>query len=530
MIVKLIILFGILPLCVPVTIRINPVKIIEYKKSTSSASTNGNFTNITYISSEDEEHNNGIITQEESEYVEEKDITEYSYDYSFENYQDYEITSEEYTTEEDKGKTSIDDYNKRNKPVIMEDGKVIVNRFNSQMSKNSTSVIPLYGTSTSYSGYFLVNEQFGAHLFFWFFLSDTNAANAPLIVWLQGQPDSSVLIGFFKEHGPYFLDHDGILRKRDYAWCREFNVLYIDHCIPCGFSYANFENGSTTDIGSSSDYVYEALTQFYEIFEEFADNDLYLAGEYGCSKIIPIICETIHSQNKNKKKMNLKGAIIGSGLFNINVMVNYGKFWLHSGLADINIMRNIGYLEETIRGYIRSDFEEDVLNYFRNYIFVKLSERDFNSAFDIRYVNASMNDKFQYLVAEPLFRKWIHVGNRTYYEGHSYLSLQMLKETKDYVPELLQHYKMLYYNGQFDTLFPYYHTSKYLETLGWLGLEDWYQSTRKKWYVHDRLIGYTKKHKTLTQVLVRNAGHMVGQTQPQSLFYLVKWFINDLFT
>lgn len=48
----------------------------------------------------------------------------------------------------------------------------------------------------SYAGYFTVNKQFDSNTFFWFFPAQTDSENAPVLLWLQGGPGASSLIGF----------------------------------------------------------------------------------------------------------------------------------------------------------------------------------------------------------------------------------------------------------------------------------------------------------------------------------------------
>lgn len=524
--------FTIFHLCRSVLINIRPIKIIKYvKQSTVTfANTTSRYDDFadhldSSNATENIEDHPDYIYDDKTESTGEGSGEEADYDY-------YDTTTDD--LESDDADACEDEQcqlqAKRSRPVVTPGGTVL-NPYNIEASKNASYVTPLYGNTPSYSGYLSINERYGAYLFFWFFYSESNPSTAPIIIWLQGQPGTSVLVGFFEEHGPYYIDQDGVIRRREYTWIREFNVLYLDHCIPCGFSFAEKDEGETQTLEASAEAVYQALQQFFGVFTEFSNNEVYLAGEYGCGKIIPVICLTIHSRNQNSAviPVNLKGAMIGSAMVDVNYMVNYGQIWFHWGLADPYIKQNLGYLEEIARGYIRADFEDEVLNYFRTHIFVKLSERDFNSPYDVRYINASLDDRVADFVDERLFRQWLHVGNATYHFGHKYLSIKLLKDVRYYIPELLQHYRIMFYNGQFDPLFPHYQASKFLQTINWSELDKWFRSSRQNWYVNDRLLGYSKSHRTLTQVMVRNAGHMVGQTQPEALFYLLKWFVRDMF-
>lgn len=46
---------------------------------------------------------------------------------------------------------------------------------------------------TSYAGYFTTNKQLASNMFFWFFPAKYGANTAPLVLWLQGGPGSSML-------------------------------------------------------------------------------------------------------------------------------------------------------------------------------------------------------------------------------------------------------------------------------------------------------------------------------------------------
>ena len=66
-----------------------------------------------------------------------------------------------------------------------------------------------------------------------------------------------------------------------------------------------------------------------------------------------------------------------------------------------------------------------------------------------------------------------------------------------------------------------------LQKLDWSGAAEYRTASRQQWYVGDELAGYVKQAGKLTEVLVRNAGHMVPADQPRWAFDLVSRFIND---
>jgi cathepsin A (carboxypeptidase C) len=63
--------------------------------------------------------------------------------------------------------------------------------------------------SQQYCGYVenITNGRI-ARYYFWLVMSETNPVNDPLVLWLNGGPGASSLLGLFDQWGPRLLDHD----------------------------------------------------------------------------------------------------------------------------------------------------------------------------------------------------------------------------------------------------------------------------------------------------------------------------------
>ncbi len=127
----------------------------------------------------------------------------------------------------------------------------------------------------------------------------------------------------------------------------------------------------------------------------------------------------------------------------------------------------------------------------------------------------------------PQTRKSLHVGNLPYNDGKEverHLVADVMQSVKPWVQELLEHYKVMVYSGQLDIIIAWPLTESFLTSLKWSGAGKYLVKDRKKWTVDGELAGYVKEVDNLTQVLVRNAGHMVPYDQPKWALDLIDRF------
>ncbi|CAN8097836.1 unnamed protein product [Discula destructiva] len=139
---------------------------------------------------------------------------------------------------------------------------------------------------TTYSGYLDadLNSASTMHMWYWFFSARSNASTAPLVLWLNGGPGCSSMIGLFQEHGPcHFVDGSSEPSLNEYSWNNYANMLYVDQPIGTGFSYGT---DSATSTVTAAEYVWKFLQNFYAAFPEFESRDFALwtesyGGHYG---------------------------------------------------------------------------------------------------------------------------------------------------------------------------------------------------------------------------------------------------------
>jgi len=166
-------------------------------------------------------------------------------------------------------------------------------------------------------------------MFFWFFPAENGAADAPVLLWLQGGPGASSLFGLFTEIGPISIDANGNIQNRPISWNQNYNLLFIDNPVGTGFSFTSNQNGYARSQDDVARDLYSALTQFFQIYDSYAKNPFYVTGESYAGKYVPSITYKIHQENQSpsvKTRINLKGMTIGDGLTDPINEYNYGDF------------------------------------------------------------------------------------------------------------------------------------------------------------------------------------------------------------
>nr|XP_018917913.1 PREDICTED: venom serine carboxypeptidase-like isoform X2 [Bemisia tabaci] len=155
----------------------------------------------------------------------------------------------------------------------------------------------------------------------------------PLLLWLQGGPGASSLIGLFLELGPLSVRNEsGIfkVRKNEYTWGKEFSLLFIDQPVGTGFSFTDNSDGYAKNLTMSSDQLYDALTQFFAIHGDYEENPFYITGE------------------------SYAGIAVGNGFTDPSSMLYYSKYLFQLGLIDINARTTMEKIEEYTKSLIES--------------------------------------------------------------------------------------------------------------------------------------------------------------------------------
>jgi carboxypeptidase C (cathepsin A) len=111
----------------------------------------------------------------------------------------------------------------------------------------------------------------GKGLHYVFIESLSKPSSDPILIWFNGGPGCSSLLGMFEENGPYIID-DGetMIKPNPYPWNQEANLLYIESPAGVGFSFGQSPEEIIihTDVTQSVD-AFAGLQDFYMAFPAY---------------------------------------------------------------------------------------------------------------------------------------------------------------------------------------------------------------------------------------------------------------------
>ncbi|KAF5282411.1 hypothetical protein FQR65_LT14305 [Abscondita terminalis] len=363
----------------------------------------------------------------------------------------------------------------------------------------------------SYAGYFTVDKRFNSNLFFWFFPSETDYENAPVLLWLNGGPGASSLIGALIIHGPYEVADELKLKKKEYYWSKTHSVVYIDNPVGTGFSFTD-EDGYTRNQTIVGEHLYQALLQFFQMFPELQKNDFFITGESHAGKYVPAISYHIMKQNPSaSQKINLKGLAIGNGFCDPENQMGFGEYLYQLGLIDSHGKALIQEKVDEITELIQKEKWDDAYILVNNLIHGELDKptlftnlTGFTNLYNLLEINDTVEVNMKKYVHVPRFRAALHVGNQTFSDGRKVLkalSTDFLQPATPHLTALLEQYKVLFYSGQFDILIAYPFTINFLEKMKFKDSEAYKSAQRHIWMIDGDVAGYVKEAGNIMDIM-----------------------------
>ncbi|OBS77858.1 hypothetical protein A6R68_19753, partial [Neotoma lepida] len=101
-----------------------------------------------------------------------------------------------------------------------------------------------------------------------------------------------------------------------------------------------------------------------------------------------------------------------------------------------------------------------------------------------------LEDKGYYekFLSLPQVREAIHVGNQTFSDGvevEKYLREDTMQSVKSWLAEIMDHYKVLLYNGQLDIIVAAALTERSLMAMDWKGSQEYRKAKKIVWKIFE---------------------------------------------
>jgi cathepsin A (carboxypeptidase C) len=403
--------------------------------------------------------------------------------------------------------------------------------------------LPGYGVpkEKQISGHLTVNEKCGDNLFFWFFESRSNPADDPLVIWLNGGPGSSSMLGLFAENGPYKINDDLSLAENPYSWNSFANFLVIDQPAGTGLSYvekSQDDNCYTKTEAKATRQLLDGLLQFFARWPEYRRNDLYVFGESFAGRYIPMLAHAILEHHQHgEATINLKGIGIGDGWVAPLIQeATYGDYAYAHGLIDAEQKKKVddlyGCCEIAVKesGPVASAEADKICNKIEEYI---VEASGGTNVYDVRTTGEYSFPTIARYLDQDSVRAALHVSPLVgpWKDSSSIVARILERGEQDSAahlfPRLFEQLRVLIYNGIYDMDCNFMGTDKWLASLHWTQGKEFNHMARKPWKEGNTVLGQYRQCGNLSQVLVNGAGHLVPMDQPETALKMLRIFLKQ---
>ena len=181
--------------------------------------------------------------------------------------------------------------------------------------------LPRYGKlrTPQWSGFLNAsNAKTGTYLHYWFAAqNDKPCDDCPVVLWLNGGPGASSVLGMLQEQGPLLIGADGNLFDNPYAWTKVANLLVVESPAGVGYSYCvEMTQGGAcaNDDDSTAQALASGLQDFFQTkFPSLRGHRFFITGESYAGVYCPTVAAEILAANSRSgaTPINLVGMAVG---------------------------------------------------------------------------------------------------------------------------------------------------------------------------------------------------------------------------
>ncbi|XP_024389236.1 serine carboxypeptidase-like 50 [Physcomitrium patens] len=382
------------------------------------------------------------------------------------------------------------------------------------------------------SGYLDVNTATATSLFYAYYEAlepSDELLKTPVILWLQGGPGCSGLIGNFGELGPWRVAEDMKLEKNTAPWNRRFGLLFIDSPAGSGFSIAPSPDSIVTNQYHVARDLFRALELFFSD-PDYKSRPLYITGESYGGKYVPALGYYVMAKSRRllfkteQPPYELRGIAIGNGLTHPIVQVQtYGATAYYMGLIDKEQQKVLdGLAKESKERILKKDWLGAVAAR-SNLTRILRAMSGLATLEDVRksvdyFTDANGTDYLTAFVNLETVKKALGAHTNITWTQCSDLvdekmQVDIMKSTKWMLEALLPQLPVLLYQGQWDIQDGVASSEAWMRTIAWRSSAAFWASERKLWKEEGKLAGYIRTLENLSHVVVAGAGHLAPSDQ-----------------
>ncbi|KAH6789227.1 serine carboxypeptidase-like 50 [Perilla frutescens var. frutescens] len=378
------------------------------------------------------------------------------------------------------------------------------------------------------SGYLTVSSTTGSAIFYTFYEAQNSynkASNShtPIVIWLQGGPGCSSMLANFYELGPWLVKQDLSLGPNPGSWNTIFGLLFLDNPIGSGFSIAASPEEIPRNQHDVAKHLYIAIKNFIGLDSSFKTRPVYITGESYAGKYVPAIGYYILKKNPSlpvESRVNLAGVAIGNGLTDPQFQV---------ATHAVNAY-NLGLINEKQKALLE-EIQSEAVDYVRQGNWSKATDartRVLNTLtnmtglatlYDFTRLIPYQDDLVGEFLNNVEAKRALGANESLVFELCSdvvgeVLSADVMKSVRYMVDFLVKNTRVLLYQGQCDLRDGVVSNLAWMKKMEWDAIDEFLDAERKVWKVEGKLAGYVQKWKSLSHVVVMNAGHLVPTDQP----------------
>lgn len=408
-----------------------------------------------------------------------------------------------------------------------------------QQPEDEVVSLPGYGApkTKQFAGFSDATSDGKNKLFYYFIEADVGSGSAatPFLIWLNGGPGVSSMMGLFAENlGPQVITTNATLVDNAHHITKKYHLLAVDNPVGAGFSFSENKAYVTSEEEMREQFVH-ALRGFFQKHPEYKNNPLWVTGESYGGKYVPNIAYEIL---KNATEINLQGIVVGNGMYNETAQYQtVGEMAFGAGVIDETLLKEVKVREAKCVDAINKKWER-AGDYCENVTVRWLYEGPNAVAGNFFYYDFGIEDASEFDVISDSIGKYLnrpdvksalHAGSSTWTSADETgpvaraLYSDFTRPSAPVVAALLEAgLEVFLYNGVRDgSLCNHIANLRSLLNLEWSGAAEFAASSNVPWPSTSNVLGHIRGANTLRYATVMRTGHLVPTVVPDSFATLL---------